>query len=211
MKRIILHSDLNNFFASVECLSHPEWKSVAFAVAGDSEKRHGVILAKNEIAKKYGVSTGEPIWTAKQKCPSLIIASPHYELYQTLSEQVKQIYYEYSDCVEPFGIDECWLDITPISKSFEDAENIANEIRHRISNELGLTVSIGVSFNKAFAKLGSDIKKPDGTTVISTDNFIFTSFDCYIIIFNSKTNHINSHISWRMIWTFSIDFFKDSL
>ena len=166
MDRVILHSDLNNFFASVECLEHPEWSNVPFAVSGSIEKRHGIILAKNEAAKKYGISTGEAIWTAKQKCPHLITHLPNYDKYISISRKVKSIYSEYSDFVESFGIDECWLDISPIAKDAKDGRLIADEIRRKIRKEIGVTVSVGVSFNKIFAKLASDIKKPDATTVI---------------------------------------------
>lgn len=167
MERIILHSDLNNFYASVECLYRPELRGKPVAVAGDVEKRHGIILAKNEIAKKYGVSTGEPLWMAKQKCPDIIFVPPHYNLYLEYSKQARKIYADYSDYVESYGLDECWLDISVLGHG----EEIADEIRGRIKSELGITASVGVSFNKIFAKLGSDYKKPDATTVISKDNF----------------------------------------
>ncbi len=170
-ERTILHCDLNNFFASCECMLNPELKDVPMAVAGYEESRTGIILAKNNLAKKYNVKTAETIWQAKKKCPSLVIVHPHMELYKEYSKKVKNIYYEYTDLVEPFGIDECYLDVTNSKKLFGDGEKIANILRERIKNELGLTISVGVSFNKVFAKLGSDYKKPDAVTVISRENF----------------------------------------
>ncbi len=169
--RTILHSDLNNFYASVELLSHPELRDKPVAVAGDSEARHGIILAKNYIAKAYGVETATAIWQAKQKCPELVLLSPHYELYEQYSKAAREIYYEYTDLIEPFGLDECWLDVSGSLSLFGSGEKIADTIRERIKKELGLTVSVGVSFNKIFAKLGSDMKKPDATTVIGEDDF----------------------------------------
>lgn len=167
MERTILHSDLNAFYASVECLHNPDIRDKPVAVAGDVENRHGIILAKNELAKKYGVATGEPLWMAKQKCPNIVFVPPHYDLYLNYSKLTRQIYADYSDYVESYGLDECWLDISVLGHGAE----IADEIRERIKAELGLTASIGVSFNKIFAKLGSDYKKPDATTVISKENF----------------------------------------
>ena len=171
MERIILHSDLNNFYASVECLYRPELRGKPVAVAGDVEKRHGIILAKNELAKKYCVSTGEPLWMAKQKCPDIIFVPPHYDLYLEYSKQARKIYTDYSDYVESYGLDECWLDVSTLIKNIAGGAEVADEIRGRIKSELGITASVGVSFNKIFAKLGSDYKKPDATTVISKDNF----------------------------------------
>ncbi len=171
MNRIIIHSDLNNFFASVECLKRPWLCSAPVAVAGDIEKRHGVILAKNAIAASYGVKTGEPVWSAREKCPDLLTVPAHYEDYITISRMVRSIYSEYSDRVEPFGIDECWLDISNIASSYEDAKLIANDIRNDIKQRIGITASCGVSFNKVFAKLASDIKKPDATTLITPDSY----------------------------------------
>lgn len=171
MERIILHCDLNNFFASVALNKNPTLKQLPVAVCGDAEKRHGIILAKNNIAKSFGVKTAETIWEAKRKCPELILLKTDYELYEEYSIKARNIYLDYSDKVEPFGIDECWVDISNIGVDFVKGEAIANEIRSRIKKELGLTVSVGVSFNKVFAKLGSDIKKPDAVTVISKDNF----------------------------------------
>ena len=172
MPRIILHCDLNCFYASVELLSHPELKNVPVAVCGDPEARHGIILAKNEPAKKLGVKTAETIWQAKRKCPDLVLLPPHHGLYGEYSKRANAIYYEYTDLVEPFGIDESWLDVTGSLHLFGgDAKALADSIRARIQRELGLTISVGVSFNKVFAKLGSDYKKPDATTVISPENW----------------------------------------
>lgn len=171
-RRTILHCDLNCFFASVELLSHPELENVPTAVCGDPKERHGIILAKNEPAKKMGVQTAETIWQAKKKCPGLVLLPPHHGLYREYSKKVNAIYGQYTDLVEPFGIDESWLDITGSMHLFGgDGKTVADTIRHRIKEELGLTISVGVSFNKVFAKLGSDYKKPDATTVISEENW----------------------------------------
>ena len=170
--RIILHCDLNCFFASVELLSHEDLRDVPMAVCGDPTARHGIILAKNEPAKKFGIVTAETIWQAKKKCPNLVLLPPHHEAYREYSEKVNAIYEQYTDLVEPFGIDESWLDLTGTAHLFGgDPARIADEIRSRIKRELNLTVSVGVSFNKVFAKLGSDYKKPDATTVISRKNW----------------------------------------
>ena len=171
MERVILHSDLNNFYASVECLHHPELRGKPVAVAGDPEKRHGIILAKNDLAKQFGITTGNPLWMAREKCPDLILVEPHYDLYLRFSKMVREIYSEYTDQVESFGLDECWLDVTGSTGLFGSGKSIADEIRGRIRQELGVTVSVGVSFNKIFAKLGSDLKKPDATTVITRSHF----------------------------------------
>ncbi len=169
--RIILHSDLNNFFASVSLLFNPTLRNMPVAVCGDKENRHGIVLAKNEIAKSFGVKTAEAIFEAKAKCPELVILPPLMEKYQEYSKKVHQIYQRYTDMIEPFGIDECWLDVTGSTVLFGSGEEIAQKIRKDIKKELGLTVSVGVSFNKIFAKLGSDMKKPDAVTVISRENF----------------------------------------
>ncbi|MBE6584012.1 MAG: DNA polymerase IV [Ruminococcaceae bacterium] len=171
MARTVLHSDLNNFYASVELLSHPELRGKPVAVAGDVEARHGIVLAKNYEAKAHGVQTAEPLWQARQKCPEITFLPPHFELYEKYSRMVREIYYEYTDMVEPFGLDECWLDVTGSIGIFGDGRTIADTIRERIKRELGLTVSVGVSFNKVFSKLGSDMKKPDATTVIGEEDF----------------------------------------
>ena len=169
--RVILHCDLNNFFASVSLLSHPSLYSLPVAVCGDKEERHGIILAKNELAKSYGVKTAEVIFEAKAKCPDLVLLKPDYEKYREYSAAAYNIYSKYTDMIEPFGIDECWLDVTGSRLLFGDGETIAHSIRKEIKSQLGITVSVGVSFNKAFAKLGSDMKKPDAVTVISKENF----------------------------------------
>lgn len=171
MDRVILHSDCNSFYASVECALHPELKEKPVAVCGDIELRHGIILTKNEAAKKFKIKTGEPIWQAKQKCPSLVLIKANFSTYLEFSKRVKKIYLDYTDNVESFGIDEAWLDVTDSRFLFGDGEKIAWEINRRVREELGITVSIGLSFNKIFAKLGSDYKKPDAITVISRKNF----------------------------------------
>lgn len=169
--RVILHCDLNNFFASVEAFYDPSLKDVPMAVCGSVEERHGIVLAKNEYAKKYGVKTAEAVWQAKNKCPNLVCVSPHYDRYVDFSHRVRKIYEEYTDTVEPFGIDECWLDVTGSRLLFGTGEEIADTLRKRIKEEIGLTISVGVSFNKIFAKLGSDMKKPDAVTVLTAENF----------------------------------------
>lgn len=171
MSRTILHVDLNNFYASVECLYHPELRDKPVAVCGDAEARHGIILAKNQLAKKAGVKTGEPIWEAKIKAPGLVTVSADFKKYLRFSRMARAIYSEYTDQIEAFGIDECWLDVTGSIQLFGSGEYIANTIRQRFEDELGLTCSVGVSFNKIFAKLGSDMKKPDATTVITEENY----------------------------------------
>lgn len=170
-ERIILHSDLNNFYASVECLYHPEYRGKPLAVLGDPEARHGIVLAKNYEARAHDVKTGDPMWMAKQKCPGIVFVPPHYDLYMKHSRLVREIYSEYTDQVEPYGLDECWLDVTGSTRLFGSGEEIANQIRKRVKFELGVSVSVGVSFNKIFAKLGSDLKKPDATTVIESSRF----------------------------------------
>lgn len=172
MERIILHSDLNSFYASVECLYNPAIKDKPVAVGGSVEHRHGIILTANLIAKRgYGLKVGEAIWQAKQKCPNLVVVPPNYSRYIRFSKEAREIYKTYTDSIESFGIDEAWLDVTESTKLFGTGKEIADEIRHRIREELGITASVGVSYNKIFAKLGSDIKKPDATTVITSDNF----------------------------------------
>lgn len=167
----ILHCDLNNFYASVACLDNPTIKNYPVAVGGSQKERHGIILAKNYLAKEYGIKTGETIISAKKKCPNIIIVPPNFKRQNELSEVVRNIYSQYTSKVEPFGIDECWLDIKESIRIFGDGLEIANSIRERVKKEVGLTVSVGVSFTKAFAKLGSDLKKPDAVTVISKQNF----------------------------------------
>ena len=170
--RIILHCDLNCFYASVELLSHPDLRDVPTAVCGDPASRHGIILAKNEPAKRFGVRTAETIWQAKKKYPDLVLLPPHHDLYRQYSKKINAVYEQYTDLVEPFGIDESWLDITGTAHLFGgDPKAIADGIRDRVRREFGLTLSVGVSFNKVFAKLGSDYKKPDATTVIPPDRW----------------------------------------
>ncbi len=171
MSRTILHVDLNNFYASVECLYRPELRGKPVAVTGDVENRHGIVLAKNQPAKAAGVKTGEAIWQAQGKCPGLVCVPPDYRKYLRFSRLARAIYSDYTDRIEAFGIDECWCDLTGSVRYFGDGVQIATEIRRRLRDELGVTGSVGVSFNKIFAKLGSDMKKPDATTVITPDNF----------------------------------------
>lgn len=171
MERIIFHVDCNKFFASVECLHRPEIRHLPVAVGGSVEKRHGIVLTANGIAAEFGVKTAEPLWQALNKCPSLIVVPPNYPLYMRFSKMAQKIYSEYTDLVEPFGLDEAWLDITDSVKNFEEARILADKIRLRIKEELGITVSIGVSWNKVFSKLGSDFKKPDAITVFSPENY----------------------------------------
>lgn len=171
MERIIFHIDCNKFYASVECLHRPEIRNKPVAVGGSEESRHGIILTKNEIASKYDLKVGEPIRSALKKCPELIVIPPDFPLYMRFSEAVRDILSEYTDIIEPFGIDESWIDVTATAHLYGGKEKLAYIIKERIKKELGITVSIGVSFNKVFAKLGSDYKKPDAITVISKDNF----------------------------------------
>ncbi|MDN5314823.1 MAG: polymerase [Clostridiales bacterium] len=167
--RIILHSDMNNFYASVECLMNPAIRDLPVAVCGDPLARHGIVLAKNQLAKRLGIITGEAIWQARQKCPELHVVAPDYPRYLFYARKARKIYEEYTLQVEPFGLDESWLDVSGSTRG--SGTEIAEQIRQRMKNELGLTVSIGVSFNKIFAKLGSDMKKPDAITVITRANY----------------------------------------
>lgn len=170
--RSVLHIDMNACYASIECLYDPSIRNLPVAVGGDVEARHGIILAKNQIAKRYGVKTGEALWQAKQKCPELHIVPPHFDRYLRFSRMAREIYADYTDLVEPFGLDEVWCDVTGTQKLRERGlEALANEIRERVKFELGITVSVGASWNKIFAKLGSDYKKPDAVTVIDRGNF----------------------------------------
>lgn len=171
LDRTILHCDCNAFFASVECLLNPQLRDVPMAVAGNPENRHGIILAKNELAKKCGVVTAETIWQAKKKCPDIVLVPPRHGIYEEYSKLVNKIYNDFTDLVEPFGIDESYLDVTGVRHIFGSGKEIADKIRTDVKEKTGLTVSVGVSFNKIFAKLGSDYKKPDATTVISRENF----------------------------------------
>ena len=169
--RTILHSDLNNFYASVEVLKHPEAKGEPVVVCGNVDDRHGIVLAKNQIAKSFGIKTGEVLWEAKRKCPNLITFTADFSSYLKVSKAVRGIYERFTDHIESFGIDECWLDVTDIVRINGTGKEIAQKISNAIKEEIGVTVSIGVSFNKVFAKLGSDMKKPDAITEITTENF----------------------------------------
>lgn len=171
MDRVILHCDMNGFFASVELLDYPHLADKPMAVCGSPENRHGIILAKNEIAKGFGVVTAETLWQARKKCPDLQVVPPHHEKYRHYSKLINEIYLRYTDMVEPFSVDESWLDVTGSLKLFGSGREIADTLRKTVKDELGLTLSAGVSFNKIFAKMGSDYKKPDATTVITRDNF----------------------------------------
>ena len=171
MDRVILHCDMNGFYASVELIDHPHLKDKPMAVCGSPENRHGIILAKNEIAKSFGVVTAETLWQARKKCPNLQVVPPHHDKYKQYSKMINEIYLRYTDMVEPFSIDESWLDVTGSTGLFGSGKHIADEIRETVKNELGLTLSAGVSFNKIFAKMGSEYKKPDATTVITRENF----------------------------------------
>lgn len=169
--RVILHCDMNGFFASVELLSHPELQGIPMAVCGSPDKRHGIILAKNELAKRAGVVTAETVWQALKKCPDLQFVPPHMSKYKHYSRLINEIYQRFTDMVEPFSIDESWLDVTASQSLFGNGKEIADTIRETVKNELGLTLSAGVSFNKIFAKMGSEYKKPDATTIITRENY----------------------------------------
>lgn len=190
MERIVLHSDLNNFYASVERILNPALSGKPVAVCGNEEERRGIVLAKSEEAKKFGIRTGDTVWQARKKCPAVVVVRPHFKEYMSYSRKVKAIYARYTDLIESYGIDECWLDVTKSTKvlpaydgekyveaggekHFSDGylRYIGDSIRLAVSGELGLTVSVGVSFNKIYAKLGSDLKKPNGTSVISVLNY----------------------------------------
>lgn len=171
MGRVILHCDLNNFYASVEGLYHPQYRDLPLAVCGSQDLRHGIVLAKNSIAKKFGITTGEVIWQARQRCPNLIVINPNYSLYLRFSKEAREIYAQYTNLIESFGIDECWLDVTASTRLYGTGEKMAYEIKRKIKEELGITASVGVSYNKIFAKFGSDLKKPDAVTVITKDNY----------------------------------------
>lgn len=171
MERVILHSDINSCYANIELLHHPELRGKPVAVGGDPEARHGIVLAKDEIAKKCGVKTGMPLWQARQLCPEINFLPPRMDLYLRFSRMAHEIYGQYTDMQQAFGIDESWLDVTGSCALFGDGYEIAKDISRRMKEELGVTVSIGVSWNKIFAKLGSDYKKPDAITVISKENY----------------------------------------
>lgn len=170
--RTILHSDLNNFYASVECLRHPEIRGKPVVVVGSKEDRHGIVLAKNMVAKQAGVKTGDVYWEARQKCGNTLVeVQADFAEYLKVSKEVRKIYEDYTDRIEAYGIDECWLDVTASLNLFGSGVQIANTIRERVKKEIGITVSVGVSWNKIFAKLGSDMKKPDTVTEISEENY----------------------------------------
>ena len=196
--RIVLHSDLNNFFASVECKHRPELKNFPVAVCGNKKDRHGIVLAKNELAKKCGVKTAEAIWQAKQKCRDLVILPPNYDEYVRYSRIVGEIYYGYTDLVESFGIDEAWLELTGDRriKTLEDGRRVAEEIRKQVKKKTGLTVSVGVSDNKIFSKLASDYKKPDAVTVFGPHNYndIISKMDVGELLFVGKNTRSKLHL-----------------
>ena len=169
--RTILHSDLNSFYASVEIRNDPALADQPVAVGGDEQARHGIVLAANQLAKRHGIRTAEALWSARRKCPELVIVRPHFDEYARFSQAVRQIYLDYTSQIEPMSLDEAFLDVTGSRCLFGDGETIAHTIRRRVKQELGLTVSVGVSFNKIFAKLGSDYKKPDAVTVFSRENY----------------------------------------
>ena len=171
MQRVVLHADCNAFYASVEELYNHELRKVPMAVTGDADARHGIVLAKNQLAKGFSVKTGDALWQARQKCPDIVFVTASHGLYGKFSRAAREIYNQYTDQVEPFGADEGWLDITGSTHLFGSGEKIAHEIRRKIKHEIGLTVSVGVSFNKVFAKLGSDMKKPDAVSTITTDDY----------------------------------------
>lgn len=170
--RIIFHADCNNFFASCECLERPKLKNVPMAVAGDPENRVGVVVAKNEIAKRYGVRTTDTVFQARKKCPDIVFVPPRHHFYSEISRRVNEIYLSYTDLVEPASIDESFLDMTQVTRQLQtDERALADELRRRVREEIGITISVGVSFCKVFAKMGSDYKKPDATTIITRENY----------------------------------------
>ena len=171
MNKLILHSDMNNYYASIECLYNPRIRDKPVAVVGDAEARHGIVLAKNQIAKRFGVKTGDPIWLARQKCREIVTVPPHFDRYLRFSSMAREIYGQYTNRVESYGLDECWMDLTGEGEPQKEGRDIADRIRRTVRHELGITASIGVSYNKIFAKLGSDYQKPDATTVITQENY----------------------------------------
>lgn len=173
MDRVILHCDLNNFYASVEQKAHPEYDGMPLAVCGNPEVRHGIVLAKNMLAKAAGVQTGEAIWISRKKCPGIVFVPPHYDEYVRYSKEVFDIYTEFTDRVESFGLDECWLDVTGSLRLFGcDGKALADRIRETVKERTGLTISVGVSFTKVLAKLGSDLKKPDATVLLPRESYM---------------------------------------
>lgn len=190
MEKVILHCDMNSFYASVELIDKPELRNLPVAVGGSSSDRHGIILAKTKEAKVCGVKTGEPIWQARNKCKNLIVLPPNYEKYLYYSKKAHEIYYKYTNQVEPYGMDECWLDISGSQKLFGDSIEIANKIKDEIKNRLYLTISVGISFNKVFAKLGSDMADIDDVKYISKDNYKFSIWNLpcsYLIMVGRET------------------------
>ncbi|MDR1619556.1 MAG: DNA polymerase IV [Clostridiales bacterium] len=171
MERVILHCDCNSYFASVESIGKPAYKTVPMAVCGDAKSRRGIILAKNELAKGFGIVTAETVYSALRKCPHLLLVSPQHGKYTEYCKKINAVYEQYTDQVEAFGVDESWLDVTGSQHLFGTGKEIADELRRRIYEEFELTISVGVSFNKVFAKLGSDYKKPNATTVITKENY----------------------------------------
>ncbi len=171
MGRVILHADCNAFYVSVECIERPELRGKPVAVCGDPDARHGIILTKNQQAKQMGVQTGEAIWQARQKCPGLVALKPDFRKYMHFSQLTRKIYASLTPYVQPFGLDEAWLELTERGMTLARGKRIADELRARVREELGITISVGVADNKVFAKLGSDMKKPDATTLITPENF----------------------------------------
>ncbi|NLZ87850.1 MAG: DNA polymerase IV [Gammaproteobacteria bacterium] len=191
MGRTILHSDANCFYASVEHLHHPELEGKPIAVGGDPESRHGIILTADYIAKKHGVKTGMALWQAKQVCPELTFIVPRMDLYLRFSRMAHEIYGDYTDLQEPYGIDESWLDVSASASVKGDGEKIAKEISNRMKKELGITVSIGISYNKIFAKLGSDYKKPDAITTMYENEFQTKAWDLPVsdLLYVGRSTH----------------------
>lgn len=171
MDRVILHCDVNSFYASVELLERPDLRDKPVAVSGNPDDRHGIVLAKNEAAKRFGVITAETVWQAKKKCPGLVFLPPHHDKYRDFCSKLNKIYNQYTNLVEPFSVDESWLDVTASRRLFGDGKQIADALRDRVKKELGLSLSVGVSYNKIFAKMGSEYKKPDATTLINRENY----------------------------------------
>lgn len=196
--RVVLHSDLNNFFASVECKKRPDLEGFCVAVCGSVKDRHGIVLAKNEMAKRYKIRTGDAIRQAKMLCPSLVILPPDYNEYLYYSGLVNGIYSTYSDKVEPFGMDEAWIDVTDSCsvRNLDDGVKIAHDIRRKIKKETGLTVSVGVSDNKVFSKLASDYKKPDAVTVFGPDNYgkTVSNIDVSQMLFVGRSTREKLHL-----------------
>lgn len=217
MSRSVLHCDMNNYYASVECLLDPKLKKFPIAVCGSVEERHGIVLAKNYKAKDFGVQTGDAVWQAKQKCPGLVVVPPHYDEYIKYSKLARSIYGRYTDQVEPYGMDECWLDISGSEAIFGPARKVADELREVIKFELGLTISVGVSFNKVFAKLGSDMRKPDAVTEIEKNSFQDTIWNLPVsdlLGVGRATNKVLAHYCIRTIGDLArteLDFLKRRL